>query len=367
MIINSISLENFRNYTNFNTQFIPGTNVIIGDNAHGKTNLLEAVYMLACARSFRTRTDRELIRFGETDAVIKADFFSAERQQKLEISLSEGRRKRLILNGVKLKTAAELSGKFTAVLFCPEDLDLIRSGAAERRRFMDQCICQLRPRYAAALADFNRALDQKNRILKDWTEKPSLLELLDEYNERLTELGAILIRYRAQFAASLNETAAEIQREFSGERDKLRIVYKTVSTVSDPMTGAGELLSQLAAHQASHRQAELDSRQVLSGAGRDDLVIDINGKAAKSFASQGQTRTAALSMKLAEWEIMARQNGEYPVLLLDDVLSELDSTRQNFVLNRISGGQVFITCCTDEGVSERTGGKVIRINNGALS
>ena len=367
MIINSISLENFRNYSGFNTQFIPGTNVIIGDNAHGKTNLLEAVYLLACGRSFRTRADRELIRFGCTGAEIRADFFSADRQQKLEIKLSEGRRKQIVLNGVKLKTIVELSGKFTAVLFCPEDLDLIRAGAAERRRFMDQCISQLRPRYAAALSDFNRASEQKSRILKDWREKPSLLDMLDEYNARLVELSAVLIRYRAQFALSLDEAAREIQKDFSGGRDEMRITYKTVSTVTDSLADAEVLLSQLEAHQESHRAAELDARQILSGAGRDDLVIDINGRSAKSFASQGQTRTAALSMKLAEWEIMARQLGEYPVLLLDDVLSELDSTRQSFVLNRISGGQVFITCCEDEGISQRTGGKVITIKNGELA
>ncbi len=367
MIINGISLENFRNYTQFNTRFIPGTNVIIGDNAHGKTNLLEAVYLLACGRSFRTRADRELIRFGCVDAGIKADFFSAGREQKLEIKLSEGRRKQISLNGVKLKTVVQLSGKFTAVLFCPEDLDLIRAGSAERRRFMDQCISQLRPRYAAALADFNRALEQKNRILKDWRDKPSLIEMLDEYNTRLVELGAVLIRYRAQFVQSLNESAGQIQSEFSGGRDEMTIAYKTVSTVTDPLAEADVILTQLLEHQRSHRAAELEARQILSGAGRDDLVIDINGRAAKSFASQGQTRTAALSMKLAEWEIMARQLGEYPILLLDDVLSELDSARQSFVLNRISGGQVFITCCEDEGISRRTGGKVITIKNGALA
>ena len=367
MIIQRIALDNFRNYETLETAFSPGTNVILGENANGKTNLLEAVYLLACGRSFRTRTERELIRFGAELAGIRADFYSGEREQKLDIRIPAGRRKQILLNGVRLKTVSALSGKFTAVLFCPEDLDLIRAGAGERRRFMDDCIAQLRPRYAAALTAYHRALEQKNRILKDWREKPSLLDLLDEYNEQLIQLGAALIRYRAPFCESLGAEAAKIVADFSGGRDALALRYRTVGTVRDPRAPEEQLRAWLREHQEEHRMDELAARQILTGAGRDDMEIQLNGRAARSFASQGQTRTAALSMKLAEWEIMARQLGEYPVLLLDDVLSELDSRRQSFVLNRIAGGQVFITCCEDDGISRRTGGRVIRIENGTAA
>ncbi len=367
MIIRRLELENFRNYRRLETEFSPHTNVIIGDNANGKTNLLEAVYLLTSGRSFRTRTERDMILFGEDSALVKAEFLSGEREQRLQLRLVPGQRKTILLNDVRLKTVAALAGKFTAVLFCPEDLDLIRAGAGERRRFLDQCISQLRPRYAAALLDFGRAAEQKTRILKDWREKPSLLELLDDYNRRLAELGAVLIRYRSLFCRSLNESAAQVAADFSGGRDSLELEYRTVSTVTDPAAAESVILEQLLEHQEAHRAAELEARQTLSGAGRDDVEIRLGGKPARSFASQGQTRTAALSMKLAEWEIMARQLGEYPVLLLDDVLSELDGARQSFVLNRITGGQVFITCCEDSGISRRTGGRVLRIENGALT
>ncbi len=366
MIIHSIALENFRNYGSFQTDFDPGTNVIVGENGGGKTNLLEAVYLLTAGRSFRTRLDRELIRFDAEFASVRAAFHAGDREQKLEITLVEGRRKKIELNGVKLKTVAQMAGKFTAVLFCPEDLDLIRAGSAERRRFMDQCISQLRPRYAAALLEYNQAWERKNRILKDWPEKPSLLSLLEDYNEQLIRLGAVLIRTRAQFCESLQEAAKAVAADFSGGKDTLSLAYRSVKTVSDPLAPESEIAERLREHQESHFAAEKEARQILTGAGRDDIEIFLNDRPARSFASQGQTRTAALSLKLAEWEIMARQLGEYPVLLLDDVLSELDVSRQSFVLNRISGGQVFITCCEDDGISGRTGGRVLAIENGGL-
>ena len=243
---------------------------------------------------------------------------------------------------------------------------LIREGAAERRRFLDECICQLRPRYAAALAEYRRLHEQKTRILRDWEEKPSLLDTLDDFNLRMAQTGAILIHYRAHFVRRLRETAPPIHREFSGGREELGLKYETVSTVIDPEGGVKDILSALIAHQESHRRAELESRQCLSGPHKDDLTVELGGVAARQFASQGQTRTAALSLKLAAREIFYGDTGEWPVLLLDDVLSELDQRRQSFVLNRIKGGQVFITCCEDEKLEHLEGGKVLRIHNGAL-
>ncbi len=365
MRINRIALNGFRNYDFETARLSPGTNVIYGENAQGKTNLLEAVYMLAAGKSFRTRFDRELIGFGCDRAEILADIVSHDREQTVRIVLRQGIRKQITVNSVK-KTASELAGTLTAVLFCPDDLNLIKEGAAARRRLMDNAISQIRPRYAEYLSQFNKFYESKTRILKDWHEKPSLLDTLDEFSDGMCRASAQLIRYRASFAARLAEEAAPIHGEFSGAGERLNIEYSTVSTVKDPTASAKEIFYDLCDHMEAHKRAELDSGQCLSGAHKDDLIISINGKNARSFASQGQTRTAALSIKLAEREIYLDETGEYPILLLDDVLSELDTRRQEFVLNRIGGGQTLITCCEDEGISRRTGGKVLHVSGGRI-
>ncbi len=365
MRVEKIALSGFRNYEFETAEFDPGTNVISGQNAQGKTNLLESVYMLSCGRSFRTRFDRELVGFGFSSADILADIESHDRKQTVKIRLRPGTAKKILVHGVK-KTGSELSETINAVLFCPDDLNLIKEGAAVRRRLMDNAICQIRPRYAEILTEFNRLYEHKTRILKDWREKPSLLDTLDEFSDGMCRASANIIRYRAAFAARLNAAAPPIHREFSGEGEKLDIKYCTVSSVRDPAAPAREIYYDICEHQEKHRQAELESGQCLTGAHKDDLEISINGRPARSFASQGQTRTAALSIKLAEREIFLAETGEYPILLLDDVLSELDVKRQEFVLNRIGGGQTLITCCEDEGISRRTGGRVLFVEKGRI-
>ena len=348
MKINRLAVTGFRNYEWETIDFGSGTNVIYGSNAQGKTNLIEAVYLLAYGRSFRTRFDRELVHFQYSSSDILADITSYE-----------------LVNGVK-KTANELSRTLNVVLFCPDDLNLIKDGAAVRRRLLDTAIGQIRPQYNEILSEFNRLFEHKTRILKDWREKPSLLETLDEFSDGLCRCSAKLIRYRAAYTARLQEASIPVHREFSGSGEELGILYKTVSTVSNPFASEKEIYYELCDHQESHRRAEIESGQCLTGAHKDDLDISINGNAARNFASQGQSRTAALSIKLAEREILLKETGEYPILLLDDVLSELDGKRQEFVLNRIGGGQTLITCCEDEGISGRTGGKVIFVEQGRV-
>ncbi len=366
MIVKGIELDFFRNYLHMDAKFSPELNVICGENAQGKTNLLEAVAYLSTASSHRARYDKELIQFGVDSAFIKGEILSRDRDFTLEARLSRNARKQLFSNGVRLKTAGELAGVLNTVLFCPEDLYLIREGAVERRRFLDSCICQLRPRYAAALAEYRKLYDQKTRILRDWEEKPSLLETLDDFNLRMAQTGAVLIHYRAHFIRKLREYAPPIHREFSGGREILALRYETVKTVVDPEASPKEIFPQLLDHQESHRQAELDARQCLSGPHKDDLTVELDGMSAKQFASQGQTRTAALSLKLGSREIFFHDTGEWPVLLLDDVLSELDARRQAFVLGHINGGQVFITCCEDEKLEGLGREKVFRIHAGRL-
>ncbi len=365
MYIDSITLEGFRNYRLSRGEFTRGVNVIKGDNAQGKTNLVEAMYLISTGRSFRARSDKELIGFDAEGYRLTAACVSGGRDRRVEMTSSRVRRRDIRVNGVKLKTASELANMFAAVLFCPRDPEIVRGGAAERRRLMDLAISQLRPRYAKALQEFNRAYEGKTRILRDLDEKPSLLELLDEYNYRLAEMGAELIHYRAAFIKRMAEECRGIHAEFSGG-EELEIEYQTVKTVEDPLRPASEILPALLEHQRSHRAAELASRLCLSGAHKDDLSIKINGADARAYASQGQARTAALSIKLAELKLHRDHLGEYPVLLLDDVLSELDPGRQDFILNRIGGGQVFITCCEDDRIAKRTGGAVLTVENGNI-
>ena len=252
------------------------------------------------------------------------------------------------------------------MLFCPEDLYLIREGAAARRKFLDLAICQLRPRYAQALGEYNRLYEHKTRILRDWPENPSLLQTLDDFSLRMAQTGALVVHYRAHFVKRLQETAPPIHRDFSGGREKLSLRYETVSTVTDPLAPPRTILEEILAHQERHRQAELDARQCLTGPHKDDLAVELDGRSAKTYGSQGQTRTAALSLKLAQREIFFQETEEYPVLLLDDVLSELDAKRQSFVLNHIQGGQIFITCCEEEKLEGLEQGRSFHIQGGKL-
>ena len=366
MICHSLKLEHFRNYVDLEVEFDPRVNLIYGDNAQGKTNLLEAAAYLSAARSHRTRFDRELIMLGEPESVIEAGVFSRNREFILKAQLTRGRSRRLFSNGVKLKTAGELAGILTTVLFCPEDLYLIREGGAARRRFLDGAICQLRPRYAQALAEYNRLYEHKVRILRDWPENPSLLETLDDFNLRLCQTGALVIHYRAHFIKRLREEAPAIHQDFSGGREVLELQYQTVSTVQDSFASPQKIFGWLLEHQESHRRAELDSRQCLTGPHKDDVLVLLDGQSAKTYGSQGQTRTAALSLKLAQREIFFQETGEYPVLLLDDVLSELDPKRQSFVLNRIKGGQILITCCEEDKLEGLEGGRTFHVQGGRL-
>ena len=365
MTVKKLALNCFRNFDFAALELSPGTNVIYGENAQGKTNLLEAVYMLTCGHSFRTRSDKEIIGFGCSGAEILADIESHDREQTVRIAMRNGAAKQITVNSVR-KTESELSETLNAVLFSPEDLGIIKDGAAARRRLLDNAICQLRPRYAEYLSQFNRFYESKTRILRDSEQKPSLMSMLDEFSDGMCLTSAQLIRYRAAFTERLQEKAAVIHSDFSGNGEQLGVSYKTVSTVKDPTGPVKEIYYDLCEHLERHRTDELNSRQCLTGAHKDDLLISVNGSPARSFASQGQTRTAALSLKLAEREIFLDETGEYPILLLDDVLSELDRRRQEFVLNRIGGGQTLITCCEDEGISERTGGRVLYVSGGNI-
>ena len=365
MNLRELHLRSFRNYEEAQLIFEPGVNLIVGDNAQGKTNLLEAISYLGSGKSFRAQKTSEMIRFGADFGEIEGKIFSQEREQTLRFLLFPGSRPRQIWrNGAKKKSAGEIAGVLPTVLFCPEDLMILKMGSSQRRRFGDTALCQLRPNYDAALTEYNRILEQKSRILKDHFDNPAVLAILPEYNQRLCQVGALLISYRARFYDSLGKSARKFHSQFSGGVENFDLQYKTVSTVTDPFAPVSVLTQNLQEHLEKHYRAELETAQCLTGPHKDDFTVSLNEIDLKSYGSQGQTRTSAISLKLAQRELMGREWGEEPVLLLDDVLSELDPGRQDFVLNQIVSGQVFITCCEPGRFTKL--GKTIEIQKGQV-
>ena len=360
-----LTLRDFRNYEALELTAEPGVNLIVGDNAQGKTNLLESIVYLGSGKSWRTQKSAELVRFGAAFADLEAKVYSQEREQTLRSVVFPGKRPRqLWRNGVKKKSAAECAGVLNTVLFCPEDLLVLKSGASARRKLADSALCQLRPNYDAALAEYNRLLEQKSKILKERFENPAWLDILPEYNLRICQVGALLISYRARFFESLGKEASAYHGQFSGGAEEFTLHYHTVSTVADPFASVTKLTEDLQDHMESHARAELETAQCLTGPHKDDFDVRLSGLSVKTYGSQGQTRTAAISLKLAQRELMKRESGEEPVLLLDDVLSELDPGRQDFVLYQIRSGQVFITCCEPERFTKL--GQTIQIRKGKI-
>ena len=287
MRLDAITLEHFRNYAHQSVTFDPSVNVIVGENAQGKTNLLEAAVYLSCAKSPRARTEKEMISFDADTARLTGSVFSRGRDFTVEIELFRGKRRKMSVNQVPCKRAGDLSGVLNTVYFCPDDLLLIRDGAAARRRFMDLSLSQLRPRYDAALSEYNRLYDHKTRILRDAEEHPSLLDALPDFNLRMAQCGAVLIYYRARFCKLLADYAASAHRECSGGREELTLAYRTVGTVADPMAPQETVFEQLMAHQRDHYHAELASRLCLSGPHKDDIEVSIGGAAARAFFLAG--------------------------------------------------------------------------------
>ncbi len=365
MKIKSLKLTDFRNFSDLKIDFDPGTNVIYGENGQGKTNLLEAVFLLSCAKSFRARKQSEIVLFGKKKAKISAEIESLKREATIDIELGMEKKTSVSVNHVKLLKSRELFGYLRSVLFLPDDLYIIRQGPAARRRFADVALSQLKPYYLAMLAEYHRVLDGKNKILRDGEENPSLFSALDVYSDRLAHLGAGLIVYRREFCKKLRFYAAEMHNGISGGKERLDLSYATDRYLNDEM-GMEEIEDGLKRHIADRREAEIAAKTSLIGPHRDDILIRIDENEAGRFASQGQTKTAAIALKLAERAIFCDETGETPILLLDDVLSELDEMRQNFVLNRISDGQILITCCEPSKINSVLSGARYHIKNGQL-
>ena len=342
MYVTRLAYKSYRNLIDGSISPSEGINIICGGNAQGKTNLLEAVWLFTGGHSFRGTKDSEIPRLNpETGrnaegCSLALDFYSRDRDQKAQLNIDRGRRS-TVINGVEKKSGTALIGKICAVIFSPEHLQLIKGGPGGRRNFVDAAICQLRPGYAKTLSSYHRSVLQRNTLLKDITRHPALLDTLEVWDMRLAKYGGILMEERERYIKRISPEIANVYAGISKNSEKITFSYK-------PSVDSGEqsLLDCL----TESRNADIRMGYSSRGPHRDDLNIEIDGISARLFASQGQQRSAVLAMKLAEAQILGEETGEAPIILLDDVLSELDSSRQNYLLNNLSGRQVFITCCT---------------------
>ena len=357
MIIKSLELENFRNYDSLEMSFDSGVNILYGDNAQGKTNVLEAIYVSAMTKSHKGAKDREIINFDKEEAHIRTYLFKEDLEYKVDMHLRNNKSKGIAINGQKIKKAAELVGLLNVVFFSPEDLSIIKSGPAERRRFIDMELCQLDKFYLYNLNKYNKIVNQRNKLLKDFYNNSDLYETIVIWDSQLLSYGKQIIERRSQFISQLNEIIFDIHKKLSGDKEELVIVY-------EPEVEADQFEKKLEAN----RDRDIRLKMTSVGPHRDDFSFFINGIDIRKYGSQGQQRTAALSLKLAEIEIVKRVVKDNPVLLLDDVLSELDSSRQNHLLNSIGDIQTIITCTgLDDFINNRFEiNKIFKVTNGIV-
>lgn len=357
MIIKSIELKNFRNYEDLNISFDEGTNILYGDNAQGKTNILEAAYMSGTTKSHKGSKDKEMIRFGESESHLRTVVVRGKKEYQVDMHLKQNRSKGIAINQVPIKRAAELFGILNIVFFSPEDLNIIKNGPSERRRFLDSELCQLDKIYLSDLTSYNKILGQRNKLLKDMVFSPDLADTLPVWDIQLVETGKKIIKRRKQFVEELNDIVHDIHFRISGGKEELFIKYEP---------NIDDIFFEDELNRAKVKDKKLCQTSV--GPHRDDLLFSIGNVDIRKFGSQGQQRTSALSLKLSEIELVKKSIKDTPILLLDDVLSELDSNRQNYLLNNICNIQTIITCTgLDEFVRNRFQiNKVFEVINGQV-
>lgn len=357
MFIKSLELDDYRNYEKLSIKFDKGINILYGNNAQGKTNILEAIYLCGTTKSHRGNKDKEIIRFGCNESHIRALFNKNEVEYQIDIHLRNDKSKGIAINGVKLKKAAELLGLANIIIFSPEDLSIIKNGPADRRRFVDAELCQLDKVYLYNLTNYNKIVNQRNNLLKDILIHPELRDTLDVWDSQLITIGSKIIERRKLFVDQLNEIIGDIHKNISGGKELLDVLYEPNIDIE----GYEEKLKK-------NREKDIRYKLTSVGPHRDDFIININDVDTKKYGSQGQQRTAALSLKLAEIKLVEKLTGNTPILLLDDVLSELDGGRQNYLLNSIKNIQTIITCTgLDEFINSRIElNKIFNITEGTV-
>ena len=354
MKVKSLEIQNFRNISNISLEFDDEINVICGENAQGKTNIIEALWLFSGAKSFRNSKDNEFIKFGETNAKISVDFQMLGVDNQARITFCE--KKIAYLNEKKLPNTSSLAGKYNAIIFSPSDLTLVTDGPDKRRRFLDVAIGQLYPNYIEILRNYTRAVMQRNKIIKDYRYDKTISIMLDIFETEIVDMGNKIINYRKIYIDILNKYVSKIYSGISCGKEDIKIFYISKS-------GENLDLQKL----KNSREIDMFTSTTSVGPHRDDISFTINEISARSFGSQGQKRSVALSLKLAGAEVIKEVSGEYPICLLDDVMSELDENRQNYILNHIRNWQSFITCCDTSNIKNLKEGKVITIRNGGVS
>lgn len=357
MIIKSIELADYRNYDCLSLQFDKGTNILYGDNAQGKTNILEAIFVAATTKSHRGSKDREIVNFDREEAHIRTYLDRDGVETRVDMHLRKSKSKGIAIDGQKIKKAADLLGLCNVVFFSPEDLGIIKNGPSERRRFVDMELCQLDSFYLYNLNHYNKIVNQRNKLLKDMYFNPDLKETLGIWDMQLVSFGEKIIERRKLFVEQLNEIIHDIHKRLSGGREELEVQY-------EPDVEIGVFEQKLKAGQEKDIRAKMTS----VGPHRDDFSFAVGNVDIRKYGSQGQQRTAALSLKLSEIELVKKITKENPILLLDDVLSELDSNRQNYLLNSIGDIQTIITCTgLEEFVNHRFEiNRVYRVSEGSV-
>lgn len=358
MIIKSLELADFRNYDSLTVNFDKGTNILYGNNAQGKTNILEAIFISSTTKSHKGSKDRDIINFDKEEAHIRTYIEKEKIEYKVDMHLRKSKTKGIAIDGQKIKKAADLLGLLNVVFFSPEDLSIIKNGPSERRRFIDIELCQIDNFYLYNLNHYNRIVNQRNKLLKDMYMNPALKETLNIWDSQLVSFGSKVIERREAFVEQLNEIIYDIHKKLSGNKEELKIIYEPDSTNED-------FEKKLKYSQ----ERDIKLKQTCIGPHRDDLSFIINEVDIRKFGSQGQQRTAALSLKLSEIELVKKITKDTPVLLLDDVLSELDSNRQNYLLNSIGDIQTIITCTgLDEFINNRFEiNKIFKVMDGTVT
>ncbi len=354
MTVKEINIKNFRNLAE--VSFFPDEkmNVICGPNAQGKTNLLEAIWLFTGAKSFRGAKENEFISFSAEEAKLKLTFLRENVENEAELEIRE--RRKAILNGNSLSSPGKLAGNFCAIVFSPQDISLVKDGPAVRRRFLDTAIFQIYPKYAELSKKYARAVQQRNATLKDLYYHSELSSLVDVFDAEIAQSGAKIIEYRKKYISYLKETVPEIYFGISQNSENLAISYVCNCSAE-----------YLAERLKNARREDMRTGVTSVGPHRDDIEFTINGNSARLYGSQGQKRSVALTLKLAEAEILKKHTGEETVALLDDVMSELDPSRQNYILNHIKNWQVFITCCDPSNIENLSKGRIFTMKNGVLS
>lgn len=352
MKIRQMSWKNYRNLKEGMFKPCDAINIIYGKNAQGKTNLAEAIWLFTGSRSFRGSKDAELVAQGEASALLKLDFFSEEREQTAEIKIENGRRY-IKINSIEKKSYTSAAGKICAVVFSPEHISLVSGGPVLRRNFLDAALCQIKPGYAANLSEYNRTLSQRNSLLKDIPKHAQLLDTIDIWDDKLSKCGKIVTEERIKYLEKIKVPAAKIYAGISGKKERIGLKYiKSAENLNEALK--------------SSRRNDIISGFTCFGPHRDDIEITVNSLNARAYASQGQKRSAAITLKLAEAEIAGKTIGENPIVLLDDVMSELDSERQDYILNHLNKFQVFITCC-EPNLKKSESGRLFEMAGGSVT